>query len=287
MPEKRADTIAELQTDILRLEGFKTANNTAVDVGLGPIKDSFPNGLFPLGAVHEFLSAQTEDAAATSAFIAGLLAALMGGNGTSLWISSSRTLFPPALKSFSIQPDRFIFIDLKKEKDVLWAMDEALKCGALAAVVGEMQEISFTASRRLQLAVEQSQVTGFILRRNPRNLNTTACVSRWKITTLPSVPIAPDSYQAGTVDDLPGVGFPHWRVELLRIRNGRAGVWDIKWMAGRFHIVNNHSSYQTTGKSNFTSAHISGQGSAFSKISADPHYASAHYPLLASAGKAR
>jgi protein ImuA len=104
-------------------------------------------------------------------------------------------------------------------------MNEALKCGALAAVVGEMKEISFTASRRLQLAVEQSQVTGFILRSNPRNVNTTACVSRWKITSLPSE----------SVDDLPGIGFPKWRVELLRIRNGKSGVWDVQWMNGRFH----------------------------------------------------
>lgn len=228
MGVKRADIIEELQTDILRLEGFKPANSTAVDLGLGPIKDAFPNASFPLGSVHEFLSTGEEDTAATSGFMAGLLAPLMGSSGTTLWISSSRTLFPPALKSFGIQPDRFIFIDLQKEKDVIWAMDEALKCGALSAVVGEMNEISFTASRRLQLAVEQSQVTGFILRRNYRKLNTTACVSRWKITPLPGVPIAIG------IEDLPGIGFPQWRVELLRIRNGKPGVWQIKWMDGRF-----------------------------------------------------
>jgi protein ImuA len=227
MSAKRADIIAELQTDILRLQGFKSANNTAIDLGLGPIKNAFPNASFPLGAVHEFLSARAEDAAATSGFLTGLLAPLMQNGGTSLWISSSRTLFPPALKSFGIQPDRFIFIDLQKEKDVIWAMDEALKCGALAAVVGEMQEISFTASRRLQLAVEQSQVTGFILRRNPRNLNTTACVTRWKISQLPSE----------SVDDLPGIGFSHWNVELLRVRNGKPGTWEIKWEDGKFRPV--------------------------------------------------
>jgi protein ImuA len=106
----------------------------------------------------------------------------------------------------------------------LWSMDEALKCGALSAVIGEMKDISFTASRRLQLAVEQSQVTGFILRHS-NHLNTTACVSRWKITSIPSEP----------VDDLPGIGFPAWKVELLRMRNGRTGVWSMKWMEGKFH----------------------------------------------------
>lgn len=227
-----AEIIAELQSDILRLQGFKPTNSTAVDLGLGAIKEAFPNSSFPLGAVHEFLSARPEDAAATGGFLAGVLAPLMGSSGTSLWISSSRTLFPPALKSFGIQPDRFIFIDLQKEKDVLWAMEEALKCGALSAVVGEMQEISFTNSRRLQLAVEQSKVTGFILRHHSRHPNTTACVSRWKITPLPGEPVG----------DLPGVGFPQWRVELLRIRNGRSGVWDVKWMNGRFQPVDKFTS---------------------------------------------
>jgi protein ImuA len=233
---RRAEVMAELQTDILRLQGFKSPNNVVADVGLGPIKDAFPNASFPLGAVHEFLSARAEDAAATTGFIAGLLASLMGSNGTCLWISSSRTLFPPALKNFGIAPDRFIFIDVQKERDVMWAMEEALKCSALTAVVGEMQEISFTASRRLQLAVEQSQVTGFVLRNNLRQaswqsdkLNTTACVSRWKITSLPSAPIA-----IGIIGNLPGIGFPRWRVELLRIRNGKPGVWDIQWRDGKF-----------------------------------------------------
>jgi protein ImuA len=224
MLAERANIISQLQKDILLLQGYKPASNAAVDVGLGPIKEAFPNHTFPLGAVHEFLSAGLEGAAATSGFIAGLLAGLMGGGGTSLWVSSSRTLFPPALRSFGIQPDRFIFIDLQKERHGLWAIEEALKCGALTAVVGEMQEISFTASRRLQLAVEQSQVTGFILRNNVRKPNTTACVSRWRITPLPSV----------SADDLPGIGFPHWKVELLRIRNGRPGIWEIKWEDGRF-----------------------------------------------------
>jgi protein ImuA len=123
-------------------------------------------------------------------------------------------------------------VDLSKEKDVMWVMDEALKCPALSAVVGEKKDLSFTESRRLQLAVEQSQATGFILRKRDK-VNTTACVSRWRITSSPSE----------LIDDLPGVGFPHWRVELLRMRNGRSGVWDLKWTNGRFAPVANHLPY--------------------------------------------
>jgi protein ImuA len=219
--------ITELQSDILRLQGFKSVNSPSLDLGLGPIKDSFPNASFPIGAIHEFLCSQPEDRSASSGFIAGLLSALVGTNGAVLWISTTRKLFPPALKSFGINPERFIFIDLQKEKDVLWAMDEALRCSALSAVVGEMREISFTNSRRLQLAVEQSQVTGFILHNNYRKPNPTACISRWKISSLPSE----------RMNDLPGIIFPKWRVELLRIKNGKPGAWDIQWKKGKFTPV--------------------------------------------------
>ena len=222
--QNQSDVFARLQTDILRLQGFRMPAHVTPDSGLGPICEAFPNGIFPTGAVHEFLSSRIEDTAATAGFITGLLSALMMNNGTALWISSTRSLFPPALKTFGIEPDRIIFIDLQKEKDVIWAMDEALKCGAITAVIGEVNTLSFIESRRLQLAVEQSHVTGFVLRHQIQNINTTACVSRWRITSLPSI----------TVDDLPGIGFPQWRVELMRMRNGKTGTWDMQWRNGKF-----------------------------------------------------
>lgn len=235
----RASILKTLQADILRMQGFKPARHDFPDVGLGFMKEAFPNASFPLGATHEFLFAQMEDRAPVSGFIAGLLSSLMGNHGAILWISAARALFPPALKNFGLEPDRFIFLDLQKEKDVLWAMDEALKCSALSAVISEVNTIDFTASRRLQLAVEQSQATGFIIRRDRQKLNTTACVSRWRITSLPSVP---DS-------SMPGIGFPKWRVELLRMRNGKPGVWDIQWIDGRFSLSQNASALDSSSES--------------------------------------
>src|SRR5688572_29939887 len=214
MPHSKANIIRQLQKDILPLQGFKTSlNSTRVDTGLGIINNSFPNKQFPLGAIHEFLSTTINEVAASSGFITAILSSLMRNAGAVTWISASRKIFPPALASFGISPDKIIFIDLQKEKDIHWVMEEALKCDGLAAVVGEMKELDFTSSRRLQLAVEQSKVTGFIIRKNPRQLNTTACLSRWKITSLPSY------LEAG----MPGVGFPRWNVNLLK-KIGRAHV---------------------------------------------------------------
>jgi protein ImuA len=228
MSPSKKDIINQLQKEMLYLQGFKTpVGNIAIDAGLGPIAKAFPNHVFPTGAIHEFISTAAEQAAAASGFIAGLLATLMHGERVCVWISSSRTIFPPALIAFGVQPHQIIFIDGLKEKEALWVMEEALKYQGLAVVVGEIQEISFIASRRLQLAVEQSRVTGFLLRHNPRNVNTIACVSRWQITTLPSE----------LEDDMPGVGFPRWNISLLKIRNGKPGSWQVEWSAGLFRQV--------------------------------------------------
>jgi protein ImuA len=226
MQTSKAHIIAQLQKDILPLQGYKpVAGNIGFDAGLGFINKAFPNALFPLGAIHEFFCGGPEDVSASGGFIAGIVSAIMQKGGVAFWISSSQTIFPPALKAFGIEPDKVIFINVQKEKEITWVMEEALKCEGLAAVIADTPEVSFTASRRLQLAVEQSRVTGFIIRRNPRNL-ATACVTRWKITSLPSA----------SEDGLPGVGFPRWNVELLKVRNGTPGQWQLEW-AGRFRHV--------------------------------------------------
>lgn len=196
------------------------------DVVPDPIKNAFPNQTFPTGAVHEFCPVSPEDAAATGGFVSGILSSLMHKGGVCIWISSCRSIFPPALQLFGLSPDKVIFINLRKEQEILWATEEALKCEGLAAVVTEIKELSFMASRRLQLATEQSGVTGFILRHNPRGINTTACVTRWKITPLPS-----------EFTGIPGVGFPRWNVELLKVRNGKPGNWPIEFAAGRFRYI--------------------------------------------------
>lgn len=221
----KKDIISKLQKNILQWQGIHTPQTSTIRfTGLEQIETTFPNAVFPTGTIHEFLTEEPEYAAASGGFLGGLLKVLMQQGGICLWISTSRSLFPPALKNFGVDPDRIIFIDLKQRKDILWAMEEALKCSSLAAVIGEIEEISFTESRRLQLVVEKSRVTGFILRKNTKKLSTTACAARWRIKSLPSE----------LEDGMPGLGYPRWKVELLKVRNGNPGEWVLEWHAGSF-----------------------------------------------------
>ncbi len=222
------DVITSLKKNILPLEGFKSlSSDNDLNIGFNPIERSFPNAKFPIGNIHEFLNASIEDISATQGFVTGLLGKLMHLGGACIWISTSRNLFPSALKFFGIEADNIIFVDLKNERDVLYAMHEALKCEKLISVVGEINNINFKESRKLQLAVEQSRVTGFIIRNQSRFISTIACIARWRVTSLPS-----------ELDDgMPGVGFPRWNVELLKVRNGKPGSWKIEWSEHSFNEI--------------------------------------------------
>ena len=228
MSAEKQEIIKKLRQEMIAWEGFKPPQpGTVGDFGLGAIESAFPNQTFPTGAIHEFLSTCPEETSAAGGFITGLVGTLLKFGGVCLWISFTRRIYPPALKVFGVDPDRVIFVDVPRQKDVLWVMEEALKCDGVAVVICETKELSFAESRRLQLAVEQSHVTGFVLRKDVKRSNPSACVARWKIKPVRS------KLRPG----MPGVGFPRWEVELQKVRNGVTGSWVLEWRNRRFNLI--------------------------------------------------
>lgn len=224
----KKEILIKLQQDILLWQGFKPqAGGMAERIGLGRIEQSFPGGVFPKRAIHEFITVSPQDSAASDGFIAGLIAVLMEEGAACVWVSTARRLFPASLSLFNVAPERIIFMDVDSEKDVLWVTEEALKCEGLAAVVSELHSVSLIESRRLQLAVEASGVTGFILRKDASKAASTVATARWRISPLPT----------DTEDGMPGLGFPRWQVDLLKVRNGNPGSFVLEWAGECFEEV--------------------------------------------------
>ena len=230
------ELITRLRAQILSLQHTReTSGYQQKEMRLGPLHSAFPEGAFPVGAMHEFISKDAGQSAATSGFMAAIAGFLMKQDGICLWVGMHRTVFPPALRFFGVAPERVIFIDVKKERDLLWMIEEGLRCQALSAVVGQIQEIGLTASRRLQLAAEQSNVTGLLHRVSPRSMNPVAAVCRWQISPVPT-----DEH-----DGLPGVGHASWNVELQKIRNGKPGQWQVQWAQDRFKEFTTHQEHSS------------------------------------------
>ena len=111
--DTKRQLVDKLQKDILLWQGVKSHESIANEtMGLGDLEAAFPNGVFPRAAIHEIINAEPEHAAACAGFISGLLKSLMNKGGSCLWISTSKTFFPPSLIRYGVAPDRIIFIDV-------------------------------------------------------------------------------------------------------------------------------------------------------------------------------
>ena len=227
MPTPPADIISNLRQDILRLNGFKLKRQTGEgSLIVQPLLSAFLHNQFPLACLHEFICKDPVSRAATIGFVSVLLSAFCT-RGPVIWISEKNRVFPPSLASFSIDPSRIIFIRAANRKDLLWTAGESMKCKGASSVICELKELDFNLSRKFQLAIEQSHVTAMILRESEPK-GPTASIARWSINPTPS----------WTEDELPGLGFPTWNVNLLRLRNGKGKTWELVYRKGRLqHIV--------------------------------------------------
>lgn len=190
--------------------------------GLPTIDRKLPAGGLALGALHEVAGGGNGavHGAAAALFAAGIVARL---EGPVLWCLTRRDLFAPALAQAGLHPDRVVYAEVDDEKTVLACFEEGLRHGGLAGVVGEVAKLTMTASRRLQLAAEQSGTFALAIRRWRRAAEAadfgqpTASVTRWRVTALPSSPLP-----------VPGVGRPRWLVELIRARAGDCADFELE-----------------------------------------------------------
>lgn len=219
-------TLQDLRTQIARIERGATASpGKVLPFGLPAIDAALPGGGLPLAALHEATGsgADVEHGAAAALLIGGILARLPG---PVLWVIATPDLFAPGLASVGLHPDRVIFAEAGKQ--VLAVMEEGLRHPGLAAVVGEVSgPFGLVASRRLQLAAEQSGVLAFVLRRSRRHDDPalaapSAAMTRWRVAALPSPPADP------AAPDTPGLGRARWQLDLLRCRGGEPGSWIVE-----------------------------------------------------------
>jgi protein ImuA len=139
--------------------------------------------------------------------------------------------------AFGLDPARLIIVSPPRDIDLLWTMEEALRLGALAAVVGEIDgraaRLDLTSTRRLQLAAEEHTTPAFLLTGH-ESAGATAAVTRWRVGSAPSSPTVEIAGLAGLI------GRPRWHVRLERCRGARLaadmggardGEWIVEWDA--------------------------------------------------------
>ena len=195
----------------------------AIPFGILPIDQVLGGGL-ARAALHEVAAAGESAIAAATQFVLGLASQRQGPRAV-VWIAEEMGLlengapYGPGVDEIGIQPERLVTVAAAKSRDVLWAMEEALRCRAVGMVIGEMRSadrLDLVASRRLSLAAGERDVCAFLLRSAP-GTDASAAATRWIVAAAPSHA------------SVAGPGPPRLSVHLTRNRRGPVGSWIVEW----------------------------------------------------------
>ena len=125
-------------------------------------------------------------------------------------------LYPPGLGAGAAG---LIHVSARDSREVLWAMEEGLRCTQLGAVIGELYgdpaALDFTATRRLAVAAERHGVAAFLIRLGG-HANLSGERARWRVASAPSLANSLNAKAPGTAA---------WDIELFRARSARPGRW--------------------------------------------------------------
>ena len=212
--------------------GLSHAGAGVVTLGVPPIDGVLGGGLI-CGALHEIAAARETETAAATGFALAL--AIRRNADYLVWIAEELSLaesgvpYGPGLDQVGFPPERLITVTTAHGRDVLWAMEEALRCPAVGAVIGELRArgIDPVATRRLSLATAAGNALALLVRTAPDD-EPSAAATRWIIG-------------AARAGERWGVGPPRLAARLVRNRRGHPGAWIVEWnsVEQRFELATN------------------------------------------------
>src|SRR5262249_42412984 len=130
------DSIRSLETDGM-------SGPEAIPLGVASIDATLGGGL-ARASVHEIAAAGESALAGASGFVLALASRAQDSRAV-LWIGEDMglvengALHGPGLDDFGLSPERLVTIAAAKPRDVLCAVEEALRCRAVGAVIGEIR----------------------------------------------------------------------------------------------------------------------------------------------------
>ncbi len=193
--------------------------------------DLYPEVCEPL---EEVGAAQPADAAAALAFALARLAPAADPRPwvmatTPLWLRERGRPFARGLARLGAAPERLIWIRAAKEAEALWALEEALKSGAVGGGLAMVEQPSFVTTRRLDFAARAGEARAVLIRAGPA-LDLSAARMRWRIASALSA--------KGQFDEA-APGPARIAADLVRRRAGPPGRWILEQddEAGGFRVV--------------------------------------------------
>ena len=215
------ETLLRSLRHAVAVAGASGESRGLLSFGVAPLDAALGGGLRT--GLHE-IAPQTALHLGAASGLALALAIRRGGEA--LWIQQDFAgleaggLYGPGLEHFGLSMQRLLLLRVPRPLDVLWAMEEALKCRALGIVVGELGEeiadANLTLTRRLSLAA-QDRAFGLLLRFRPSGAPS-AAMTRFAVESA-----------TGPPDRFGGLGRTAFVLSLVKNRRGPTGRWIVQW----------------------------------------------------------
>mgnify|MGYP003465571481 CR=1 FL=1 len=162
-----SDALAELLRHPALWRGGGAGDTPAtVSTGFRRLDERLPGGGWPLRTLTELLvdSAGVGEIRLLLPALCALSATTPGEPRWIAWLAPPHLPYAPALIDAGLDPARMLVIQPCAGLDMLWAMEQALRSGACAAVLGWAGAAGDQALRRLKLAAEEGGCPGFLFR---------------------------------------------------------------------------------------------------------------------------
>lgn len=159
-----------------------------ISCGVETLDRLLPRAGLPVGSLTEWVSDQGGQAADWLALLAARQA-LQTAGGWLVVVDPQQTFFPPAAIALGIASEKIVLMHPENQSDHVWAIDQALRCQAVAAVYSPVGPwLDDRDARRLQLAAETGQTLGLLLRPAEVLRHPSFADVRWHIRTLATKP---------------------------------------------------------------------------------------------------
>jgi len=119
-------------------------------------------GSLPQGALTEIR--YRESAIGELSLLMPMLARLSEQRRWILWVAPPFIPYAPTLSRWGVDITRVLVVHPKQVRDLLWTLEQGLKNGGCAAVLGWLDEVDTDSLRRLKLAAEQGNSQGILFR---------------------------------------------------------------------------------------------------------------------------
>jgi hypothetical protein len=205
--------IMQLRDLLSRKESDKKPRQS-ISSGCLPLDRLLPQRGFQQGSLVEWIAGGTGSGAGLLAMLAARSACWgssplqssaspFQSNRMLVLVDRGQSFYPPAAHACHLDLQNTIVVHPTNEKDECWALEQALRCPDVAAVVAWPQRLASQSFRRLQLAAEHGGSLGLLIR-PPSARHESSWAS---VRMLVSPRAAP-----------PSAGQPGWRlgIELLR-----------------------------------------------------------------------